>query len=284
MLGDELSVSKVSRCSQISIGKNNLKLGLTISGKTNENPCSLTIDTAADITVINPNVFQNNLNHLKNVNKQITVQNVSGDQFPHIALKHVTISVGNTSVDLQAIFANIPDQCLLGLDFLQKTGLLKDFQSLINRKFDINSSNKIVSIKQVISKDIPQNIPEISTEIPDYLIKLYEDSCQLLNPQERKQVEDFLLQFQNCFSKNSEDLGRYKGIRHQIVLKDCQPVKQNTRRIPLHYQQEVFELLKDMKKQGIIEPSTSSWSSPVVLTKKKDGSLRFCVDYRLIND
>src|ERR1700729_1521302 len=61
-------------------------------------------------------------------------------------------------------------------------------------------------------------------------------------------------------------------------------LKQPPRRIPLAKREEVEEMLEDMQNQGIIEPSQSPWSSPVVLVKKKDGSTRFCVDFRRLND
>ena len=64
---------------------------------------------------------------------------------------------------------------------------------------------------------------------------------------------------------------------------DAQPLRQPPRRIPFAARQEVSKQLTMMLQTRVIQPSTSPWASTVVLVRKKDGSLRFCIDYRLLN-
>ena len=64
---------------------------------------------------------------------------------------------------------------------------------------------------------------------------------------------------------------------------DAVPKKQPVRRVPFAVRQEVAKQLQKMLRDGIIQPSSSPWASAIVLVRKKDGSLRICVDYRHLN-
>ena len=73
-------------------------------------------------------------------------------------------------------------------------------------------------------------------------------------------------------------------VEHQIFTQDVPPIKQPPRRIPLAKMKDVDKEIEDMLNKGVIEESDSPWSSPVVLVKKKDNTLRFCIDYRKRNE
>ena len=74
------------------------------------------------------------------------------------------------------------------------------------------------------------------------------------------------------------------AIVHQINIdKSAKPIKQRSRRIPFKYQEEFEKTLDDLIASGKVVESYSSWSSPLQLVKKKDGTVRITVDYRQLN-
>jgi len=86
----------------------------------------------------------------------------------------------------------------------------------------------------------------------------------------------------DVFSRDDSDIGMSEFV-HDIQLADSTPFKSRAYRIPISQQSITEEHVESMLKLGIIRPSASDHSSPIVLVKKSDGSIRFCVDYRKLN-
>ncbi|GFX11711.1 retrovirus-related Pol polyprotein from transposon 412 [Trichonephila clavipes] len=105
-----------------------------------------------------------------------------------------------------------------------------------------------------------------------------------LDKKQRCAAGELITEFQSVFSRTSEDFRRTKLTKHRINTGEHPPIKQHPQRIPFAKQEEVQKLIKDMKNNDVIEPSSSPWASPIVLVRKKDGSTRFCVDCRRLND
>jgi hypothetical protein len=79
-------------------------------------------------------------------------------------------------------------------------------------------------------------------------------------------------------------IGKVKEVQHRIeISSDVRPIKQRYYPVSPAKQKIIDTEVEEMLREGIIEPSRSAWSSPVCLVPKKDGSYRFCVDYRKLN-
>ena len=103
-----------------------------------------------------------------------------------------------------------------------------------------------------------------------------------LTEQQRADLDSLMLEFQDVVNDKP---GRTDLAEHQIPTKaEARPVRLPAYRVPHAYKDVVREELREMLAQGIVEPSISGWSSPIVLVKKGDGSLRLCIDYRRLND
>ena len=94
---------------------------------------------------------------------------------------------------------------------------------------------------------------------------------------QQRAAKELLVASADVFSKDDLDLGKCNILKHDIKITDPQPFKERYRRIPPHLYEEVKAHLQEMVEVGAIRRSFSPWASAVVLVRKKDGGLRFCM-------
>uniref|UniRef100_A0AAQ4PTP4 ribonuclease H n=1 Tax=Gasterosteus aculeatus aculeatus TaxID=481459 RepID=A0AAQ4PTP4_GASAC len=102
-----------------------------------------------------------------------------------------------------------------------------------------------------------------------------------LSEDQRMDIAQLQKQFADVFSPLP---GRTDLIAHRIETPPGVTVRSRPYRMPEHKRKVVQGELASMLEMGVIEESHSAWCSPIVLVPKKDGSVRFCVDYRRVNN
>ena len=101
--------------------------------------------------------------------------------------------------------------------------------------------------------------------------------------EEASRFEKLLQKYDSVFSKNDGDLGHTDTVRHRIDTGDASPISQRYRSLPPSQYKEVRAHIHELLDKGIIRESSSPWASPIVVVRKKDHSIRLCVDYRRLN-
>ena len=101
-----------------------------------------------------------------------------------------------------------------------------------------------------------------------------------LSPLQQQQMN--FKEFSNVFSQGADDLGCTPLLEHTIETHGP-PLRQPYRRQNPAVRREEMAHVQQMLASDVIRPSNSPWVSPVVMVKKKDGSLRFCLDFRQLN-
>ena len=129
----------------------------------------------------------------------------------------------------------------------------------------------------------PEETSHDKKNLPVELQKLIDQIDVPLNEKQEKQVEGLLTRNKDVFALPGEPMGRTDLVQHEIRVETDTPIKQHVRRPPLHLREAAEQEVQRMLKDDVVEPSESPWSSPVVLVRKKDGSLRYCIDYRKLN-
>lgn len=89
--------------------------------------------------------------------------------------------------------------------------------------------------------------------------------------------------FNDIFAENLSQIGKTDVVEMKIELDTDKPIAQPPYRIPEPKKRVVNEMVNDLLENDIISPSQSEYASPIILVKKKDGTERLCVDYRMLN-
>ena len=115
------------------------------------------------------------------------------------------------------------------------------------------------------------------------MAKLNLDGMKDWEPQWQVKAVDIMRNYQDIFALEPMELGKTNMVKHTIRVDNPVPFKEWYRRIPPHQFEEVRKHLQEVEEIGAIRRSNSPWASPVVLVRKKDGSLQFCIDLRKLN-
>ena len=158
--------------------------------------------------------------------------------------------------------------------------------NLNNCKPDLASEFQLpkVNTTSLCTENVHNNDTQADSQIPEHMVDLYQKSCTNLDSVQKEILKDMLDKHVDVFAKDKHELGTCNLIKHKIDTAEALPIRQPLRRTPQGFEDEEEKYLKDQIESGVVVPSKSPWASPVVLVRKKDNSVRWCIDYRRLND
>lgn len=241
-------------------------INLTIRGK----PFTAILDTQASHSFVNTEVAR----LLKPVmaDKVLYVKGaVPGVTYKIEGLTVLEAKCSSEEIDLpiKVVKCLIPD-IILGHDFLTQYGVIIDYTA--NEIF-LGKEGRI-RLGWLEGKGFRKR------KLWDHTILSDLKTGPLLSAQ-RSNLEKLLSKFPEVIT---DEIGFTTTVKHKIVCRDNTPIKQRPYPLNPDKRKFVIDKVKEMESQGLIEPSTSGWASPIVLPKKKNGDYRLCVDLRQVNN
>ena len=123
-----------------------------------------------------------------------------------------------------------------------------------------------------------------TTEADDEYCRLFDNlDLHHLSDEQQLTVKDMLWAERHAFSKDPDDIGDSDDLKLTVKTVDEVPVQKRYNAVPKQLYTEVKHHNEDLYNRGWIQTSKSAWSSPIVVVRKKDGSIRLCCDFRALN-
>ena len=158
--------------------------------------------------------------------------------------------------------------------------------------FIVNNTNKFIKIHRHgllarISKVQNSNMKTISSVIQNKQQKPLNNKIDLtdldVTEKFRPHIKNLIVKNQDLFASKDSELGYTSTVKMKIDTQNHSPIKLRPYRTPLKNREVIEKAIDEMLDANIVRRSRSPWSFPVVIVDKKDGSKRFCVDFRKLN-
>jgi hypothetical protein len=259
---------------------------IEVEGMINNQPLVILIDSGVSHSYVDPRVVESMHLMRSKHEKSWLVQLATGTKRKVIELvKSCSVDMNGmrTKAELNILPLGSYD-CLIGMDWLDQHHALLDCR---NKRFTcLNEEGNQVTIQGIPSAMVAREISAMQ------LKKCYRKGCQLF----AARVEEV---FQDVVS-NLEDhrvLKEFKDVFQEVpgpppkrdidfsinLMPGVAPVSKAPYRMSTPELKELQLQLEELLKKGYICPSVSPWGAPVLFVKKKDGTLRLCIDFRQLN-
>eukprot|EP00731_Ephydatia_muelleri_P035391 Em0119g4a len=253
-----------------------------IKGKLDDSDVKIMVDSGSSVSLVDKAYLPSGCVILR---RQQALRTADGHGMRIVGMVRLTVHLGAFKAEQELLVAEqLLMPVILGVDFLSKHSVTVVFdRSLsyvrigtvvvhtVGRQDEVNSCYA-VSTKQSDSEEkdateecaVPRFGEEPSHDIPVCPVEL----------------QNVVEEYRQLFSTVP---GFTEVAHHAIPTANNPPVRVPPRRIPAQYREEIEHQLQEMLDRNIIRVSSSPWLAPAVYVPKKNGELRFCIDYRELN-
>ena len=206
-------------------------------------------------------------------------------KIPKMQRGFMKISDGVISADEKFIQRNDIHPCKEAAVRVNKHGIIKvPVLNTLDSEVKINANQKFGTFTHIVfkkEKPAPTKLNWSDEKIRQEFALDKADA--LTSEQDVQKAIRFLKQFGGLYSENDSDFGETDIIEHDIYTQNAPPIRQKSRPMNPAVLDNLEKQVKTWKKADIIEEANSPWNSRLVPIPKKDGRIRWCVDYRELN-